>query len=72
MRTKKIEKYFIYYRPKNKNYYFVECSRICKYPERTKEYKMLKDRLNSSFVDAIGWCTIVHIEDYKNQFINIY
>jgi hypothetical protein len=70
MRTAKLKKWVLSYKNKSANKRFVYSVKFCKYPERTKEYKKLKEFLNSGLIDNIGYCDVPYYQDNMNEFIN--
>ena len=65
-----MKRYYFYYRANDQKNYFIFAYRNCKRPQTTKQYKKLKAWLNIGTVDAIGWCTEDHYEDYQHNFVN--
>ena len=72
MRKTKIETYYINYRTSDKEIYFVQCIKKCKYPYLTKEYKRLKNMLDHNLIKSVGYCCEKYYLENKYQFINNY
>jgi hypothetical protein len=72
MKTKKIETYYINYRTTDKEIYFIQSIKKCKYPYLTKDYKKLKTMLDNNLVKAIGYCCEKYYLENKYEFINNY
>jgi hypothetical protein len=66
----KVKQYFIYYKTISHPYKnFVAGIRTCKYPERTKEYKLVKILLDACTIEACGYCDYEYFQDYKEKFV---
>lgn len=66
----KVKQYFIYYRTVSHPYKnFVAGIRTCKYPERTKEYKLIKVLLEAGAVESAGYCDHEYFKDYTEKFV---
>jgi hypothetical protein len=70
MRNKQKQNFYLYYLLKNSDYCFLYAVVDCKAPQQTKQYKKLKNWLNLSIVQSIGYCTNEYFEDYKKDFIS--
>jgi hypothetical protein len=70
MKNKQKQNFYLYYLLKNSEYCFLYAVRDCKAPQQTKQYKKLKNWLNMSIVQSIGYCTNEYFEDYKKDFIS--
>lgn len=69
MKVRNKQNFFIYYLLENNSNKFLYSIRVCKYPERTKEYKKLQHWLYTGQIRAAGWCDKGYFEDYKPNFI---
>jgi hypothetical protein len=67
---RKEQKYFLYYRTSETSKNFVYAVKNCKIVETTKHYKKLKWMLDSNLIQACGYCTEDHYNDYLDGFIN--
>ena len=70
MKTTKLQRWVLSYKTKCANKRIVYAVKICKYPERTKHYKKLKNFLDSGLIENIGYCDMPYYEDYESNFIN--
>jgi hypothetical protein len=72
MRKTKIETYYINYRTSDKEIYFIQCIKKCKFPYLTKEYKRLRIMLDMDLIKGVGYCSEKYYLENKYQFINNY
>jgi hypothetical protein len=69
MRNKTKQNFYFYYLLENNESRFLYSLRNVTRPEQTKQYKRLKQLLDLSKVNGIGWCNELYFNDNEIKFI---